>query len=75
LAGGSSVEHQASASRLQDPFDYEAEDQLIDRWLATVAGFEPVTFSSEPGFGGAYYGRTPNPATGISRVEQIEPRP
>jgi nucleoside-diphosphate-sugar epimerase len=66
---------QASASRLQDPFDYKAEDQLIDRWLATVAGFEPVSFSSEPGFGGAYYGRTPNPATGTSRMEQIERRP
>lgn len=66
------VEHPPSASveaRLQDPFDYRAEDELIDRWRSTVAAFDQPVFSSEPGYGAAYYGRDPNPATGGSRVE------
>lgn len=59
----------AVESRLQDPFDYRAEDELIDRWRRTVATFEVPGFSSEPGYGAAYYGRDPNPATGTSRAE------
>ncbi len=54
---------------LQDPFDYDAEDELIARWRTLVDRFEPPPFSSPPGYGGAYYGRSPNPATGTSRVE------
>ncbi len=57
--------------RLQDPFDYAAEDELVARWRAVVADFESPRFEQEPGFGGAYYGRLPNPATGTSRVEPI----
>ncbi len=57
--------------RLQDPFDYAAEDKLVARWRAVVADFESPRFEQEPGFGGAYYGRLPNPATGTSRVEPI----
>ncbi len=56
---------------LQDPFDYEAEDELLRRWQAVLDGFEVPEFTTEPGFGGAYYGRDPNPATGSSRVEPL----
>lgn len=58
-------------ARLQDPFDYKAEDELLARWRAVIDTFEVPAFSSEPGYGGAYYGRDPNPATGTSRVEAI----
>lgn len=56
-------------ARLQDPFDYAAEDELIERWRAVTDSFEMPTFRTEPGYGAAYYGRYPNPATGTSRVE------
>lgn len=54
---------------LQDPFDYGAEDALLARWRRALDTFELPAFSSEPGYGAAYYGRNPNPATGTSRVE------
>ena len=57
---------------LQDPFDYDAEDALVHRWRETVQNFAMPAFDAEPGYGGAYYGRSPNPATGTSRVEPIE---
>ncbi len=55
--------------RLQDPFDYEAEDALIERWRQLVAALDVEIFASPPGYGAAYYGRDPNPATGTSRIE------
>ena len=54
---------------IQDPFDYPAEDAFISRWRQMTAGFEPPAFDPTPGYGAAYYGRKPNPATGTSRVE------
>jgi len=54
---------------LQDPFDYHAEDELIRGWRQALASIEIPVFSFEPGYGAAYYGRDPNPATGASRVE------
>lgn len=59
----------SAEARLQDPFDYAAEDELVRRWRAVLADFEVPAFESEPGYGAAYYGRDPNPATGTSRVE------
>ncbi len=41
---------------LTDPFDYEAEDQLIDRWLAAERSVTVPTFAIEPRFGLAYSG-------------------
>ena len=41
---------------LTDPFDYAAEDKLIDAWSHARASVEDVTFTSEPGFGLAYSG-------------------
>ncbi len=61
----------AARTRLEDPFDYPAEDELVRRWRATIAGFEPPQFEVEPGFGAAYYGRSSNPATGTNRVEPL----
>lgn len=43
---------------LTDPFDYDAEDRLVDAWLAARTSVEPVaaTFADEPGYGLAYSG-------------------
>jgi len=41
---------------LTDPFDYAAEDRLVDAWRAARATMEPVEFAVEPGFGLAYSG-------------------
>jgi nucleoside-diphosphate-sugar epimerase len=41
---------------LTDPFDYAAEDQLMDAWLALRSAMPPVPFTTEPGFGLAYSG-------------------
>jgi hypothetical protein len=41
---------------LTDPFDYEAEDRLVDAWLAARAAVPVVTFDPEPGYGLAYSG-------------------
>ena len=41
---------------LTDPFDYEAEDRLVDAWLAARASVPTVAFAAEPGYGGAYSG-------------------
>lgn len=61
----------AAEALLQDPFDYDAEDELIRRWRAVLDRFEVPIFDAEPGYGAAYYGRDPNPATGTSRVEPV----
>lgn len=47
--------------RLQDPFDYEAEDRLAAAWREARAQLAAVPFAVEPGYSGAYYGREPNP--------------
>ena len=41
---------------LTDPFDYEAEDALMDGWLAARASAPTVTWDVEPGYGLAYSG-------------------
>ena len=41
---------------LTDPFDYPAEDALMDAWLAARASMPTVTFEREPGIGLAYSG-------------------
>lgn len=43
-------------SVLQDPFDYAAEDLLIERWKRAVAGLEMPVWSVPPGWGLAYSG-------------------
>lgn len=44
------------ASLLQDPFDYEAEDALIDGWKRALASMPSVEWKNPPGFGVAYSG-------------------
>ncbi|MEL7208517.1 MAG: hypothetical protein AAGK32_09860, partial [Actinomycetota bacterium] len=41
---------------LTDPFDYDAEDRLIDGWRAALASVPVVEWASEPGYGLAYSG-------------------
>src|SRR3954452_15247829 len=41
---------------LTDPFDYAAEDALIDAWLALRASMPDIPFDPEPGIGLAYSG-------------------
>jgi hypothetical protein len=41
---------------LTDPFDYDAEDRLVDAWLAARASMPDVPFAVAPGYGGAYSG-------------------
>jgi nucleoside-diphosphate-sugar epimerase len=41
---------------LTDPFDYAAEDRLIDAWQAALAALPEVPFAREPRFGLAYSG-------------------
>jgi nucleoside-diphosphate-sugar epimerase len=41
---------------LQDPFDYRAEDELIDAWKTLCAKMPPVKFTREPGFTATYSG-------------------
>jgi len=41
---------------LTDPFDYEAEDRLVDAWNAARAAMPAVEFAEAPRFGLAYSG-------------------
>ncbi len=54
---------------LTDPFDYEAEDRLIDAWQAAVASMASVVFDPEPGIGLAYSGPGGRPRTQPTFVE------
>lgn len=48
---------------LTDPFDYAAEDRLIDAWQAALDGLPEVEFAREPRFGMAYSGPGGRPRT------------
>jgi nucleoside-diphosphate-sugar epimerase len=48
---------------LTDPFDYDAEDRLIDSWLAARASVVVPEFTTRPGFGLAYSGPAGRPRT------------
>ena len=41
---------------LQDPFDYEAEDRLMDSWERCVADFPETDFDEKPGYTLSYSG-------------------
>jgi hypothetical protein len=41
---------------LTDPFDYEAEDRLVDAWRAARDAMPAVEFAESPRFGLAYSG-------------------
>jgi len=41
---------------LQDPFDYAAEDRLIEAWEGALAGLPRISFAREPGYTLAYSG-------------------
>jgi nucleoside-diphosphate-sugar epimerase len=53
------VEHPPPAgqeSLLHDPFDYAAEDALIQGWQRALASLPEVRWATEPGYGAAYSG-------------------
>ena len=48
---------------LEDPFDYPAEDRLIEAWEKALAALPEIHFEKQPGYGLAYSGpggRTPS---------------
>lgn len=51
LAPGAPEEHV-----LTDPFDYAAEDALMDAWATALAAFPSIEFAKAPGVGLAYSG-------------------
>ena len=49
---------------LTDPFDYDAEDRLVDAWCrARAAVAAAIRFDPEPGYGLAYSGPGGRPRT------------
>lgn len=61
------VEHVAGDSGAidnlaEDPYDYAAEDRLVELHRRFVADASMVTFAQEPGYTSGYYGPRPNPA-------------
>ena len=46
----------STASLLGDPFDYAAEDELIEQWKKAVSSMSPVEWKTMPGYGAAYSG-------------------
>jgi nucleoside-diphosphate-sugar epimerase len=48
---------------LTDPFDYPAEDRLIDAWQAALAALPDVEFTDAPRYGMAYSGPGGRPRT------------
>ena len=43
-------------SALQDPFDYDAEDRLVDWWRAATAVLPDLGYTELPGYGKSYAG-------------------
>jgi len=54
---------------LTDPFDYRAEDALIESWLAARASVVVPEFETRPGYGLAYSGPSGRPRTSAEFVE------
>ncbi len=54
---------------LTDPFDYAAEDVLIDSWLSARASVTLPEFAAMPGYGLAYSGPLGRPRTQKEFVE------
>jgi hypothetical protein len=46
----------AAEKILQDPFDYRAEDELIEAWKLLCERMPSVSFEREPGFTATYSG-------------------
>lgn len=55
------AQHARLVKLLQDPFDYAAEDALVELQRAFVARCAAVPFEREPGYTAAYYGPLDNP--------------
>lgn len=56
---------------LQDPFDYDAEDEIIKLWeKKDFNGCNSVKFKKEPGYGMFYYGNLINPADNLTQEQR-----
>ena len=55
------AQHDRLVKVLQDPFDYAAEDRLIELHQRFAADCAAVAFEREPGYSAAYYGSQENP--------------
>jgi nucleoside-diphosphate-sugar epimerase len=51
---------------LQDPFDYAAEDLLIESWRKAIASLPEIEWKVAPGYGSAYSGPGGRPRTKAS---------
>ena len=54
---------------LTDPFDYDAEDRLIDAWVCARDSVPEVPFARQPGYGMAYSGPGGRPRSSDRFVE------
>ena len=54
---------------LQDPFDYAAEDQLIERWQQALTTLHLPAWPTPPGYGMAYSGPGGRPRSQATFVE------
>jgi nucleoside-diphosphate-sugar epimerase len=61
--------HGMEETVLTDPFDYGAEDALIESWQSARAGVVPPKFSVRPGWGLAYSGPNSRSRTNEEFVE------
>lgn len=60
------TEHPLTAEQeamLQDPFDYAAEDALIENWKRAIGSLPDLHWQTEPGYGAAYSGPGGRPRT------------
>lgn len=66
------VSETVASKVLQDPFDFPAEQQLVDAWnRGDLAACRAVTWRPfSPGYGAFYYGLRENPATGLSQRDR-----
>ncbi|MCP5024973.1 MAG: NAD(P)H-binding protein [Actinomycetia bacterium] len=55
------AQHDRIKKMLQDPFDYAAEDRLVELYHHFVADARAVEWDREPGYTVAYYGPLENP--------------
>ena len=55
-------DHADIDARLQDPFDYDAEDRLVAEYRNLVARCAKIEYRTEPGWTIGYYGARENPA-------------
>merc|ERR1719217_380301 len=65
-------QHPSELETLRDPFDYEAEDQVVAAWRrGDIAALKSVQWKRAPGYG-AYFGLQVNPWDGTTQADKHE---